>query len=393
MADHNWGVALNSMIRTLPASGGWVDGSPIDLQGKTAIALAAEYKPDSGATGPSVELDIQWSIDGLAWIPTTIGNAAAVASGSDVTDIMQRRFFRYTPTQVNDAEFYCLDFRGVPFKWCRVVAREAGDTSAPGGVKVGFCLSDVPPGDRTLSPMMYIQEISMITDLPVVDTTSLVEDPVDGTKEMRIDVGAVTTATVRAFFMPDQDITFPLVVALGGTNRAAAPKLPLLLTAAGGMGTATSGGGDANRLPEQDEASTNDVNYHYLAMATGESVFWNIPMPLNWDAGTMTAAFLWTAASGSDDVKFEIKGISFANSDALDTAMGTLQSVEDTLITAEDVHLSSSTSAITFAGGPAAGEFACIEVKRVAPAGTDLGVDLRLLGVRLAYTAAGYSES
>lgn len=42
--------------------------------------------------------------------------------------------------------------------------------------------------------------------LPVVDTTSIVEDPVDATKEMRIDVGAVATGTVRVLTMPNQDI-------------------------------------------------------------------------------------------------------------------------------------------------------------------------------------------
>jgi hypothetical protein len=43
--------------------------------------------------------------------------------------------------------------------------------------------------------------------LPVVDTTSLVEGSVDATKEMRIDVGGLTTATVRVATMPDADIT------------------------------------------------------------------------------------------------------------------------------------------------------------------------------------------
>ncbi len=42
--------------------------------------------------------------------------------------------------------------------------------------------------------------------LPVVDTTSIVEDPADTTKEMRIDVGAVATGTVRVLTMPNQDI-------------------------------------------------------------------------------------------------------------------------------------------------------------------------------------------
>ena len=45
------------------------------------------------------------------------------------------------------------------------------------------------------------------SSLPVVDTTSLVEDPVDATKEMRIDVGGVSTGTVRVATMPDSDIT------------------------------------------------------------------------------------------------------------------------------------------------------------------------------------------
>ena len=44
------------------------------------------------------------------------------------------------------------------------------------------------------------------SSLPVVDTTSIVEDPVDGTKEMRIDVGAVATATVRVLTIPNQDV-------------------------------------------------------------------------------------------------------------------------------------------------------------------------------------------
>lgn len=48
---------------------------------------------------------------------------------------------------------------------------------------------------------------------PVVDTTSLVEDGVDPTKEMRIDVGAVSTGTVRVISMGDRDVD----LAAGGT--------------------------------------------------------------------------------------------------------------------------------------------------------------------------------
>lgn len=45
-----------------------------------------------------------------------------------------------------------------------------------------------------------------ISALPVVDATAVVKDPADTTKLMRIDVGAVATATTRVVTMPDQDI-------------------------------------------------------------------------------------------------------------------------------------------------------------------------------------------
>lgn len=44
--------------------------------------------------------------------------------------------------------------------------------------------------------------------LPVVDTTSIVEGSADATKEMRIEVDGLTTATVRVATMPDKDITW-----------------------------------------------------------------------------------------------------------------------------------------------------------------------------------------
>lgn len=58
------------------------------------------------------------------------------------------------------------------------------------------------------------------SSLPVVDTTSLVEDPGDATKEMRIDVGAVATGTVRVLAMPNADVTLP-AVPVGTTDAQA----------------------------------------------------------------------------------------------------------------------------------------------------------------------------
>ncbi|MCH7959622.1 MAG: hypothetical protein IID08_05805, partial [Candidatus Hydrogenedentes bacterium] len=41
---------------------------------------------------------------------------------------------------------------------------------------------------------------------PVDDSTSLVRDPVDNTKLMRVDVGALSTGTTRVLTMPDQNV-------------------------------------------------------------------------------------------------------------------------------------------------------------------------------------------
>ena len=50
------------------------------------------------------------------------------------------------------------------------------------------------------------------TMFPVDDTTSLVQDPVDNTKQTRIDTGAVATSTVRTIIMPDQDVDLGVLV-------------------------------------------------------------------------------------------------------------------------------------------------------------------------------------
>ncbi|MCP4248072.1 MAG: hypothetical protein GY778_13580 [bacterium] len=184
-----------------------------------------------------------------------------------------------------------------------------------------------------------------------------------------------------------------LPIARGGTNRTTAPTFPVLLLAGGGMGTATSGGGDANNLPERFETTTNKVNYFGLAMATGESVFWVVPMPANWAGGTFPATIKWTAPSGSDDVKFEVKALCLGDGDPIDTALGTVQSVEDTLLTTGDAQITAATAAITPAGTPAGGEEMIVEIKRVAPAGPDLVGKVRIISARLVCTAAGYSES
>lgn len=139
------------------------------------------------------------------------------------------------------------------------------------------------------------------------------------------------------------------------------------------------------------EASTNKVNYDVLEFdaAAIEYAQAMVVMPSNWNAGTVTAKFHWTAASGSGDVVWQLSGRSYANDDAIDQATGTAQTATDTLTAANDVDISAATSAITLAGTAANGNPVVYELSRKATdAGDTLAVDARLLGVEISYTSS-----
>ena len=139
------------------------------------------------------------------------------------------------------------------------------------------------------------------------------------------------------------------------------------------------------------EASTNKVNYDVLEFdpSTAEYAQVAIVMPSNWNAGTVTAKFHWTAASGSGSVVWGLSGRAYADNNALDQATGTAQTVTDTLLTAVYEHITSATSAITLAGSPAAGQLVIFQLYRDATNGSDtLATDAQFLGVEISYTAS-----
>ena len=139
------------------------------------------------------------------------------------------------------------------------------------------------------------------------------------------------------------------------------------------------------------EQSTNKINTDELLFDAGTDEFAQamIVMPSNWNAGTVTAKFHWTASTGSGDVVWGLQGRAYANDDALDQAMGTAQTATDTLTATNDVDISPATSAITLGGTAASGNPVIFQVYRDADAGGDtLAADARLLGVEISYTAS-----
>jgi hypothetical protein len=161
----------------------------------------------------------------------------------------------------------------------------------------------------------------------------------------------------------------------------------------GGGGSTSQWIGAAEWIPrttagsgvDSTETTTNDNNIDYLtfdAGATAEGAQWIGTLPNNYTGGTVTARFYWTASSGSGTVIWRLAGRALANDDALDTAAGTAQSVTDTLITAEDMHVSDATGAVTIAGSPAANTPIIFTITRDSATDT-LAVDARLIGVQI----------
>jgi hypothetical protein len=146
----------------------------------------------------------------------------------------------------------------------------------------------------------------------------------------------------------------------------------------------------------QTEVSTSLFNVQSLDFdqTTQEFAQMQFVMPRNWNNGTITATIYWTAASGSGGVVWGVSGGAYSNDDALSAALGTAQTVSDTFIAADDLHITSTTSAITLAGTPSDGDFIAIQISRNTADGSDtLNADAKLLGIRITFTLdAGTSE-
>lgn len=179
---------------------------------------------------------------------------------------------------------------------------------------------------------------------------------------------------------------------LTGTINAA--RLPAqvrsaYLSAAGGTPTTTAGCAPPAKL----ELPTNDIMLVSLNFdaSTQEHAVWMFVLPDGYAGGAITPVFYWTAASGSGKVVWGIQGRSLANDEALDQALGTASEATDTLLAANDVHVVDG-SAFTLAGTPAGGELCVIKVyRKAADSGDTLGVDAKLIGVKLEF-GASYSD-
>lgn len=180
-----------------------------------------------------------------------------------------------------------------------------------------------------------------------------------------------------------------LITAIGADIKAlqtATRTGQFFLTAAGLYPSTTNG-------PSQTktEQATNKQNIYTLDFdpTTQEFAEVLVAMPSNWNGGTVTAEFWWTATGTStNSVVWALQGRSYGDLETLDQAFGTEQVATDAhSATALQAQKSAATPAITLSGTPAASELVLFRVKRNPSDGSDtLAVDAMLIGVVINYT-------
>lgn len=146
------------------------------------------------------------------------------------------------------------------------------------------------------------------------------------------------------------------------------------------------------------EMSTNKNMFKTLDFDTSTQEFaqFEVWFPKSWNLGTVTAQFMWSHAATTTNfgVVWALQGVARSDDDAGDVAFGTEQTATDTGGTTNDIYLSPTTSAITIAGTPTAGDSVQFQVKRNPSDGSDtMAIDARLHGVRLFFTTNAATDT
>jgi len=130
--------------------------------------------------------------------------------------------------------------------------------------------------------------------------------------------------------------------------------------------------------------------------STDEFAQFAVAFPKSWNEGTVTfQAYFTSAGTNTGNAIFTLAGVAVSDDDTIDVAFGTAGSVTKAHSgTANDLDVSSESSAITIAGSPAADDQVYFRVSRDADNGSDtLTGDARLLGIKLFFTTDAANDA
>jgi hypothetical protein len=130
------------------------------------------------------------------------------------------------------------------------------------------------------------------------------------------------------------------------------------------------------------ELATNDVMLASkdFDQTTSEGAQFYITAPKSSQESTLTFQAGWTAASGTGTFIVGFRALAVGNDDAMDAAFGTGVTVTDTLLTANDMHVTDVSAAVTPSGTWAEGDTLIVEVYR--DISDTLNADAKLIWVK-----------
>lgn len=221
------------------------------------------------------------------------------------------------------------------------------------------------------------------------DSTFTITDDATPSKVAAFQCSTISAATTRTFTFPDASGT--LLLSTGSGTSLTGIRIQgkeTIYVPAGAMIPNTTNGS----VLGSQELTTNKIMVQSQDFADGATTLscqFAIRMPKSWNAGTVTASFVWTANSTStNSVVWQCNAMALGDNETIDTAFGTAQTVTDAnTATANQVHLSAETSAITIGSSPASQNLVYFKVFRDPTNGSDtLAATANLLGVNIYYT-------
>lgn len=187
------------------------------------------------------------------------------------------------------------------------------------------------------------------------------------------------------------------------TSDGAVHRMPLAVAGTGRQTIWIPAAAFAPRLTAGAAPSTTELPVSRVVLRTldfdpavAEFAQAAVQMPKAWNAGTLSAVFVWSHAPTSVNVNvaWAIRALALSDDDAMDVAFGAAVQVTDTGGTTNDLYRSPETPAFTPAGPAASGDVVVLEVFRAATDVADtLAIDARLHGVALTYTTAANTDN